>query len=708
MAGTSRDAVQPRSPNDENKTFDEDAFREQGMGAETEFVPEPEPEPEPSLSEVNQEAHRFLTRGRREASSGHPVHVPFIDDPGRSEWDAPLTQEELNADINALNEPDDALNEPDAVESPEEAQARADKAGVPQPGRRAAAVAGAAWAAYPEHLRARVLAGGLLMFPSGNYVDEIAKAEAEGTITEAQGRAAVRSYHKWENSAWGAQANLHRMRREQKWIAQDAQGEQELYKSEAAAKQAAIHDEHLAQVEEERAEFEDFKERYQEDVSRQLEKQNAAIDELSKKEVDPNRWYNSKDTGGKVLAVLSLALGNLGASLSKSPNWAYGLIKSQIDADIRSQVYTLRHQTGAVKARATLVSQLNQRFNNIGQSVKVARLMMLDGVMAKTQSLASNLRSDVQQRNFKLITDLQKKDRDILRGELTNEAAKLAAARAAQRARAAAAHRRRLAMMGMPMKAGKAYQTAMDHSQGGKQGKLLGLRGEQGLKLRTEEKALAQLVMARRGIDEIRSRYKGKLAELLMNSQDAALMHQYSKNLVNAGRLLSGSGAQFTRDEMTLIKEGYGLDRFEKGIGGRTQEVFRQFIEGRQKRGGKPGELFQPFDNIVDEGIRLHNAKWNFVRFQPGSSGARRVLTKNGYEATRGFTPGGQELGYRWAPTNMTPVAHKDLRGGSTPPASGMDRVLAVGRAVQDYAGPKFVDHIIDAHDWYKKMYPDR
>ena len=531
----------------------------------------------------------------------------------------------------------------------------------PQPGKAVARKMGMAWGAYPPELRPDILAGGLPVYGQGDYAGAVGRAVAAGKINPQQGDAAIRAYVKWQKSPWGAQVHLHRVNREHEWIAQDAKGEMELLGSEAAARQAKIHDEELEAVQEERIRYEEFRADYERDLSETLAKQDQAIDELSKKEVDPNRWYNSKDTGGKILAVLAMSLGNLGSSLSKSPNWAAGLIKSQIDADIRAQVYTLRNQRGAISARSGLVGQLNQRFNNLNQSVKIARLLMSGQTMAKTRSLAANLRSDTQRRNYKLIMDLQEHDYEKLKAEVNAMAAQKAQARAAAQARVRMARRRaEMERRKMPRMGKQLAKYGMQWTMpGGQTGVLTGLGSAAERKKFQESYAnLVAYTNAEREIRALREQYNGAVDELMMKPKDATRMRQLGAILMNAGRIATGSGANYTEIEQKLVELAGGLDRFKKG-GGRFTDFVAQLWEGRRDENG---DVYMPFSHLVKHNVNVHNNTYRGLGHHPGTFGLRMDTGKGGgTTAEMAFQPA-QEMAnqYFFRSPELTP--YKPLR----------------------------------------------
>lgn len=69
---------------------------------------------------------------------------------------------------------------------------------------------------------------------------------------------------------------------------------------------------------------------------KKLEEQIAAED-MEMKKIDPNRFWNSKTTGQKIMAGIGMVLAGMGAGAAGGRNTALDIIQGQIDDDIRAQ-----------------------------------------------------------------------------------------------------------------------------------------------------------------------------------------------------------------------------------------------------------------------------------------------------------------------------------------------------------------------------------
>jgi hypothetical protein len=79
-----------------------------------------------------------------------------------------------------------------------------------------------------------------------------------------------------------------------------------------------------------------------EEQDKEARKKEAVAKSIEKEDeeaasIDPNRYWNNKSTGQKLLAGLALALGGFGAGLTGGRNHALDIINKEIDADLNAQ-----------------------------------------------------------------------------------------------------------------------------------------------------------------------------------------------------------------------------------------------------------------------------------------------------------------------------------------------------------------------------------
>jgi hypothetical protein len=105
--------------------------------------------------------------------------------------------------------------------------------------------------------------------------------------------------------------------------------------------------------------------RFQNDIYPKLLSEAQAI---SKTQIDPNHWFNSKDTGGKLAAIGGLMLGGIGQGLQmwggnkQAHNAAIDAMDQAIKNDIDSQDKNLKNRWDAYKAKNGVADTvMNQR-----------------------------------------------------------------------------------------------------------------------------------------------------------------------------------------------------------------------------------------------------------------------------------------------------------------------------------------------------------
>lgn len=76
------------------------------------------------------------------------------------------------------------------------------------------------------------------------------------------------------------------------------------------------------------------------------------------KEIDPQRLWKSKSTGGKILSALALAMGTFGASMTGGQNAALAIIQQAIADDIESQKLTAAQQQAAWAASYNVIDSM--------------------------------------------------------------------------------------------------------------------------------------------------------------------------------------------------------------------------------------------------------------------------------------------------------------------------------------------------------------
>ncbi len=72
-------------------------------------------------------------------------------------------------------------------------------------------------------------------------------------------------------------------------------------------------------------------------IAANKQKDDALYQSYATKQLDPDRYWNNKSTGSKILAGIGLALSGIGSGLTKQPNLAFQAVNDAINRDIESQ-----------------------------------------------------------------------------------------------------------------------------------------------------------------------------------------------------------------------------------------------------------------------------------------------------------------------------------------------------------------------------------
>ena len=124
----------------------------------------------------------------------------------------------------------------------------------------------------------------------------------------------------------------------------------------------------------------------------------------------------------------------------------------------------------------------------------------------------------------------------------------------------------------------------------------------------------------------LREQYNGAVDELMMKPKDATRMAQLGSILMNAGRIATNSGANYTEIEQELVELAGGLGRFKKGSR-RFTDFVTQLWEGRRDENG---DVYMPFSALVKHNVNVHNNSYRGLRHLPGTFGLRMDTGKGG------------------------------------------------------------------------------
>ena len=298
---------------------------------------------------------------------------------------------------------------------------------------------GGAWRNLPEDLRPEQLAGGLTIYPfeRREYEARIQQAVQDGTVSPKVAKQVMAGYDKWKRTSWGAMVDYSRLQREEKHIGMEADADERIIEE----RQARQDEEAYAWLDKNQAEsqqaYEDERATYQESLAQTMAQQEAAIENLARREIDPERWWNSKSNGQKAMSAIGVALGSLGSGLTGiygrgTPNTAYDMMKSAINRDVTAQMADMRNKRASVGARQSLMGTIMSQVKDAATAQTITKMALLDQAKSKINMYSAVATGDKARRNAEELITLVDNDREILAAELRMNAHKLAAARAAR------------------------------------------------------------------------------------------------------------------------------------------------------------------------------------------------------------------------------------------------------------------------------------
>lgn len=160
----------------------------------------------------------------------------------------------------------------------------------------------------------------------------------------------------------------------------------------ANAAQARQMQEDFKKQQEQIAEYTKFKENQQQELAAKEQKMTDMIQEVRDQKIDPNRLWNSKTTGDKVLAGIGVILGGIGAGLSRSgQNQAVEFMNQAITRDIDAQRSAIESKKTGVELENTLYGRALQRTNDAAAAKYAAITMGQE--MAKQKLLSTAMLS---------------------------------------------------------------------------------------------------------------------------------------------------------------------------------------------------------------------------------------------------------------------------------------------------------------------------
>jgi hypothetical protein len=117
-------------------------------------------------------------------------------------------------------------------------------------------------------------------------------------------------------------------------------------------------------------------------------------DQLLNSKEDPDRWWNSRSTGQKVMAGIGMILGGIGGGMTGSnKNAAMDVINKAIDDDINAQKGERDKLSKVAGIHQNLMDVMRSKFSDERQAEAAARATALERVQMQVQQLAAKYKA---------------------------------------------------------------------------------------------------------------------------------------------------------------------------------------------------------------------------------------------------------------------------------------------------------------------------
>jgi hypothetical protein len=185
------------------------------------------------------------------------------------------------------------------------------------------------------------------------------------------------------------------------------------------------------------------RQRFQEDhyaqVTQSMNRLQEESDKLAKETIDPQRYWNSKSTGDKILSVFASALGGMAGGKDQNNNMALKILQTNITRDIEAQAFNIQNRRTGVKERAGLLAQRWEQFKDMDLAKKAAAVDAYQVMRQQLDSLTAGAHSEHVKNNYGKLAEQLNATQENLRFDFQQTADQRAQAYAAEQARLRAA-----------------------------------------------------------------------------------------------------------------------------------------------------------------------------------------------------------------------------------------------------------------------------
>lgn len=121
-----------------------------------------------------------------------------------------------------------------------------------------------------------------------------------------------------------------------------------------------------------------------------------AISDVASQRVDPEGYFGAggEGFGRRLGAVIAVALGSLGSSLTGGPNQALGIINAAIERNLAAQRSNMEHGRAMVGAQSQALSQMRDIYQDQGAAEQATRALQLQAVINRLDANLASMGPD--------------------------------------------------------------------------------------------------------------------------------------------------------------------------------------------------------------------------------------------------------------------------------------------------------------------------
>lgn len=157
----------------------------------------------------------------------------------------------------------------------------------------------------------------------------------------------------------------------------------------------------------------------------ELDKLNAAVQEVGSMEVKPGNFWAKRSTGEKIAAAISIMLGGIGQGMmQRGSNAALDVINNAVKEDIAAQKANIANKQNKIAGMRTAYSQMLGKFDDERKTEKATLASAYDKVERRLEIYANNAKSEKARSNALLaIGQIQQKKQQAIAEFMQTQAA---------------------------------------------------------------------------------------------------------------------------------------------------------------------------------------------------------------------------------------------------------------------------------------------